>query len=155
MKEYLIAMIGVSLLSFLARQLGVFGDNKYVGFVCGICLVAVTLNPIFGLVEWIDELDIGAIIDEGDEKYEEYSNYFDSYLTDTYIAQAQSEIEDLICSEYGLSEDNVSVSLYYGEGDEIYIFVTLTGKGIFADTNKMKARLTGLYGCEAQIVIGK
>ena len=155
MKEYLIAMIGACAVSFLVKQLGLFGDNKYVGFVCGLCAIAIAVSPLCRLAEWIEEFDFEMILEDDGENHEEYSKYFDSYLTDTYIRETVAQIESVILEEYGLSEDEVRVSLYRGDGEEIYVFVALTGKGIFADTSKMEARLRSLYGCEVQIVIGR
>lgn len=153
MKEYLIAMIGVCALCFIVRELQLFGDNKYVSFVCGICVVAVSVTPLLGLSEWMHSLDIDSVLDEEGE-YEEYSSYFDSYITESYISEVEAEITNYILEKYGLSEDNVSVSIYVGE-ERALIYISLTGKGIFANTNNMKKELADRYSSDVEIVIGE
>lgn len=154
MKEYLISMIGVCAVCFIVKELGVFGDNKYVGFVCGLCVVAVTVNPLFKLSEWIEGFDMDEVLEDSEEKHEEYSSYFDSFIIESYISEAEDEIEKYVCDGYGLTAENVMAHIYFSE-DEYFIYITLTGKGVFANTNKMKSELCGRYNCEVEIVIGE
>ena len=154
MKEYLISMIGVCAVCFIVKELGVIGDNKYVGFVCGLCVVAVTISPMSRLAEWIYSLDTDVIFENSQEKEEEYSSYFDSFITESYISEAEEEIEKYICDGYGLSQENVDAHIYFSE-DEYFIYISLTGKGVFANTNKMKAELLERYSCGVEIVIGE
>ena len=153
MKEYLIAMIGVCAVCFLVRELQIFGDNKYVGFVCGLCVVAVSVSPLSGLANWLYSLDIDAALDENVE-YEEYSSYFDSYITESYLSEAEEEIKSYVLEQYGLEKENVSVNIYIGENRRL-IYISLTGKGVFANTNKMKKELFERYSSEVEIVIGE
>lgn len=154
MREYLISMIGVCAVCFIVKELGVIGDNKYVGFVCGLCVVAVTVSPLLRLTEWIYSFDMDVLLEDSEEKYEEYSSYFDSFITESYISEAEDEIEKYICNGYGLLRENVDARIYFSE-DEYFIYISLTGKGVFANTNKMKAELLEKYGCGVEIVIGE
>lgn len=154
MRQYLLTMIGVCAVCFIVKQLGIFGDSKYVGFVCGICIVAVTLNPVVKLVEWISNIG-GELEFEDDSGFEEYSSMFEGYLTEVYMAEIKENIEKKISDGYNIAPDDVNVSIYV-LGEEIEkIAVTLTGSGIFANTNKMKSELEDTYGCEILIMIGK
>ena len=153
MKEYLIAMIGVCAVCFVVRELQIFGDNKYVGFVCGLCVVAVSVSPLLELSGWLGSLDIDSAFENVVEQ-EEYSSYFDSYITESYIAEVEAEIKSYILEKYNLKEDNVCVNIYVGENRRL-IYISLTGKGIFANTNKMKEELLERYSSEVEIVIGE
>ena len=153
MKEYLIAMIGVCAVCFVVRELQIFGDNKYVGFVCGLCVVAVSVSPLLELSGWLRSLDIDSAFENVVEQ-EEYSSYFDSYITESYIAEVETEIKSYILEKYNLKEDNVRVNIYVGENRRL-IYISLTGKGIFANTNKMKEELLERYSSEVEIVIGE
>ena len=153
MKEYLIAMIGVCAVCFVVRELQIFGDNRYVGFVCGLCVVAVSVSPLLELSGWLRSLDIDSAFDNVVEQ-EEYSSYFDSYITESYIAEVEAEIKSYILEKYNLNEDNVCVNIYVGESRRL-IYISLTGKGIFANTNKMKEELLERYSSEVEIVIGE
>lgn len=153
MKEYLIAMIGVCAVCFVVRELQIFGDNRYVSFVCGLCVVAVSVSPLLELSGWLRSLDIDSAFDNVVEQ-EEYSSYFDSYITESYIAEVEAEIKSYILEKYNLKEDNVRVNIYVGENRRL-IYISLTGKGIFANTNKMKEELLERYSSEVEIVIGE
>ena len=148
------AMIGVCAITFTVKQFKLFESDRYVGFVCGLCIVAVTVAPVCKLCQWVLELDGEMIFDSDGGEYEEYSSYFEGYLVESYLSEIKGDIEAYICSEHSLDPDNVAVTIYKNEENEFYIYVNLTGKGVLANTNKMKSQLENKYNCRVQITVG-
>lgn len=148
------AMIGVCAITFTVKQFKLFDNDRYVGFVCGLCIVAVTVAPLCKLCQWAFELDGEIIFDSDGDEYEEYSSYFEGYLVESYISEIKKDIEEYICYEYDIDSDNVSATIYNNEDNEFYIYINLTGRGVLANTNKMKSQLEDKYNCCVNITVG-
>lgn len=154
MKEYLISVIGVSVLCFIVKQVSFDSDKKYISFVCGLCAVAVIASPIGKAIRWLSDFNIDGYIEEDTYIKEEYESIFESHLKDQYTDEIKVIIRDEICEKYSL--DSSCVEVYLGiVGDELKkITLRLTGKGVFANSNHMVTYLEGKYSCEVEIIIG-
>lgn len=154
MKEYLISVIGVCALCFIVNQVSFDSNKKYISFVCGLCALAVISGPIINALEWLADFNIDGYIEDESCIDKECESIFESYVKDRYLDEIKMIVKSDICAKYELDESCVEVYLQIVGEDLEKITLSLTGKGIFANTNDMVIYIENKYSCKAEMIIG-
>ena len=141
MKEYLITLLVVSAAAAICGELTYRSADGGYRFAAGILVAYAILSPLSEVIESFRIEDFIVIGDAELEDSEAYEAARDAFCLG---------IEQAVCQEFSISEDNISV---FVSGFDVRrmrcerITVFLSGKGIFTDYERIKSFVGGLgYG---------
>ena len=162
MKQYFLSIIMVSLVGSVVSMIAPEGEggglSRHVSLAVGVCLILVCFAPAASAVEWLRELDIEAVLPDGDENRAEYESIFDSAYTEAEIDNLCEGIKSAVCQKFGLDPLSLSISVRLADGEQgktlERVFLTLYGSAIWADTEEIERYLGSLLGCEIITMIG-
>ena len=152
MKEYVMALIGASLVSGALLMLSPTGHKKYLRLLCGLCTVALLAAP---LPSYLSELKI-SLPTYGDEATVGYEEAFRQTLCTASGAQIEEALKSLLVSELSLSEKEVFVAVIWEEGSDTLMLkkaiISLSGSAVLSDPRPLRERAEALLGCPCEIV---
>ncbi len=134
------------------------GISRNIRLVCGLCIVAVAINPIIKIVDEVKMLDIEHIVEDSDIE-SDYQDKFNSSYAIAELENLKTGIRQMLSDKFGIdmSESEVSLSVTENEdGDRelTRIFITLYGSAIFKNTGEIEDHLEKIFGCETVTAIG-
>lgn len=162
MKEYILSMVAVCIICIIVKE--IFPDENslkgHINLVCGLCILCVMIYPVCNLIRFVSEFDFSSIVTpdtEYGEKYE-YESVFDNYLCNMQLESIKSEIKNCLKDTCGLHDEDMEIYLYTeNENGKLYIkrvTVSLFGRGVFCDSNKIKTEVQRLCSCEVAVTVG-
>ncbi len=155
MREYIAALISVSIICSIASFFVAEGAKKQIGFVCALCILCVTLSPAIDIAELILNFDIGDIAsDYGDP--EEYESIFDGSVADFDRVNTEMAVSEILNKRFNILHEDcrVSVTLSSDRSRVDRIFIRLYGGAVWADTGKIEEYFESLLGCEVVTAVG-
>ena len=152
MKEYLLTLMGVSLLNGIVGVLSPEGAmKKYVRLVGALCLICVIAQPIFSLLSgngWrMDRLWKGV----SSEESASYEVLYEEMILSGSEQYAQARLTGEIAKKFDLSDDSFSVTVRGGE-QEATVTVVLRDAAIFVDPKEIIAYMQESYGCACTVI---
>lgn len=162
MKQYIFSIILVSVIASVVSIIAPEGEgggiSRHVSLAVGVSLVLVCFAPAVQAVEWLRELDIEAVLPNGEDEREEYESIFNSTYTDAEVDNLCEGIKSLVSQKYGLDPLSFTVSVRLTKNGQDKrperITLTLYGSAIWADTGEIERYLGSLFGCEIVTIIG-
>ena len=157
MKEYLMTLISVSLLSGIMGMISPEGDlKKYVRLLCTLCVFCAMISPAFSLWQGMGssgEEILGELIDKEDVNYDEI--YKDSLLSFGEV-QAEETIKSNILERFLLSEDSIDVEVKSQSENDIEEWIAVTvllrDEAIFTDPREILSLVESMVSCSCVIV---
>ena len=157
MKNYLLLVIGTSLVCFVARELlSNTPFSSHINYVSGICIFLVALSPIFSSFDKIKELSFDQIY-ESQENEEKYEEIFEKYIESAQIDMLKGEIRSSVAQKFDLDESEIKVYVKYDAGAKEKlqrVTVSLIGSAAFANSNEIYDYLDSIFDCEIVITVG-
>ncbi len=159
MKNYIITLVGVALLSGAIQIIAPEGETKkYINLLAGLCAVCVVIAPFGSVIKALASKD-GGYFDKVLEAASEQSDYESIYLENFKIHGAESlaeGLEEMISEEFGIKRENFSVTARMTYAENLLgverITVYLKPAAIFADPHAIKDYVNTLLGCPCDIV---
>lgn len=152
MKEYLISVLGICVICFAAKCV-FLKDGKYMELICGVCIIAVTLDPFMNAVAWLRDLDIHKLEGEYGYAKEDYEKMFYDNIERGYLDIASATVKEDICNSFGLDSDLIDVYVF-AFGEEPRISVVLMGSAVLVNSNKISEYLEEKYKCSVNMMVG-
>ena len=162
MKEYIITLIGTVVICSLAAMLAP-EENGMLGYVklaAGLCVLCVAIAPLTSFAREAIDFEAGESFLDGETDGEDKLNgiYEESLLGASETSVSRGLLV-MICREFGLSSDEIEVSVTLsGEGEEYKperaTVVLRSGKAIFTDPHKVADFVTATLGCNCEIIYG-
>lgn len=161
MKEFILTLLGVSLISGFASMLSPEGKGgglrSYLGFACAICALSVIAGPV---VSFISTLADGELIEDisGETAVYDYEKIFDGTLVKEGERSVEKGLALILQKEFEIEEKNVNIDVkLYDNGASIeakLVTVTLRGGAVFVDAHKIAERVEKLLSCECRVIYG-
>lgn len=157
MREYILLLIGVIVISWAASMIAPEGSlKKYVSLLVAVCLISAIISPLENIADIGFESDINGIFDEiEDQDYESvfYKNLTEASGKDFCALLKAKMMRDLDMGEEDLDID-AKICVQDGEYKLEYITVILYKKGITQDPAILKKYTLDLVGKECGVVYG-
>ncbi len=157
MEGYLMTLIAVALMSGIVGMISPEGDvKKYVRLLCLLCLLCAMIGPALSALT-NSEFSVDSLF--GETETEEPINY-DEIYNNALIAggekQAEEAIKLSIIKEFDLPSDSLWITVQSKSKNDtnslIEVTVTLGGKAIFADPQKIIQQVESMIDCRCIIV---
>ncbi len=163
MREFILTLLGVSLVSGLASMLTPEGKGgglrTCVGFACGLCALSITVGPVISFIGALS--DGGKVLFDGfseDLAVYDYEKIFDQTLAREGERVLEVELKAILCDEFQIEEKNIDIEATLCEseaGIEVErVILTLRGSAVLIDAHKISERVTTLLSCECRVLYG-
>ena len=155
MREYILLLIGVIVISWAASMIAPEGSiKKYISLLVGVCLISAIISPLENMSDIGFEINIDGLFDNAEEY--DYESIFYKNLTEAnekdFCALLKSKmIRDLDMSENELDID-AGICVRDGEYELEYITVILYGSGIMKDPAALREYTRITVGKECDII---
>lgn len=165
MKEYVIGLFALSIVCAMVELLSPEGEGggmvRHIKWVGGLCLLCVLCFPLAALLQEGGDLPekmfsaIDQWLGEGEKMEEQYQELWQDEQQKLDLAYAQDAIEQMICREFGLLEDEVSVLAEADEQEKLltYVRVGLSKGAIWTNTHQVEEFIQKMFGCESSIYL--
>lgn len=161
MRQYIMNVVGVAILSGLADQiLPEKGKLRaHVRLLCGLCLLLVMVAPLGKVLSSLPSLfeDGMAAIENAGDVTGEYDNILEGTVKEAVRMELAEALAQKLQKEFGVNADTVEIGVSFEDGELLRlkkVVVTLTGKDIFRNPYTIEEALSSLLGCECVVVIG-
>ncbi len=157
-KGYIVAVMCVTVIGSIISMLAPDGEGggigKHIRLIYGLCVVIVCINPIKDIVYYINELDIGGIVDLPEQESDRYADIFDDAYGTAEVENLKSGIKQILLDRFGIDNAECEIAINLTEKSELSrIIVTLYGGAVWKNTNEIESLLGDLFGCEIVTVI--
>ena len=157
MQEYLMALIGVSLLGGIVRMLAPEGDlGKYLRLTVGLCLLCAMLQPLFGILADGEEFAWDGWLEETEYETPNYDEIYNQALQRGAKKEAEEFIKTEIYREFSFSEESAEVEAVFLSENEIIslseVRVLLRGEGVLTDPREIIAFVRAEWDCPCVVV---
>ena len=156
MKEYVMTLLGASLLTGILGSLCPKVHKKHLRLLCGICMIAMLISPLPSYLKHAEQRlwELGE--EAGGNAEENYDEIYDQALSTACVWQIENVTKSLLIQEFSLSSDDLSVSVFMTEEDGRILLknttISVTGKAILIDPREI-VRVTEEYlGCPCNVV---
>lgn len=163
MKGYVLSVIGVCIVGTLVSLLCPDGESggisRQIRLIIAICVVGVSINPMIGVIEYINELEIGDLMGNYENDSTNYDEIFNSSYSSAEIQNLKVGIRQLLMDKFEVdgAECSVEVKLSNQEGKNKTlerVYITLYGPAVFKNTAEIEDFFGELLGCEIVTAIG-
>ncbi len=157
MKEYIIGIFGICILSAVARALSVGNaTKKHMEILTSLCLIATVASP---LASFIGEADgvLGVLDLETDALMLDYEQLYEEYLLDGNAQTSEAILEGELVKLLGVGENAFDVDLTLGvtqtgvaevRGARVRIYP----EGLAADPDVIREHILARTGTECEII---
>ncbi|MBQ8717698.1 MAG: hypothetical protein IJY66_00335 [Clostridia bacterium] len=133
---------------------GTFG--KHWRLLCGICMTLLLLRPVVGVLQ--GGIDMSAalrsyvqnVAQQAEQQGEAVQDYreLDAHL-------AAYAIEQALCEQFGMTADEIQVSICLSANGErvSHVYVALSGSAIWKDSHAIERFIVGTLACECTVYI--
>lgn len=157
MKEYIISILVISIICFVARELlSTSNMAKHISFISGLCIFTVAIMPLISVIDGISDISFDEMLN-GEEVATEYESVFDSYIENAEIDLIKRDIRADLAKRFSLDESELKINIKYDYRSEARlerVSVTLLGRAVFADSNAIKSYLDSRLSCETVVIVG-
>ncbi len=158
MREYIISVMAISIICFVAKELSSQSALEgHMGFICALCIFLVALAPFFSSIGSLGKIELDSIYaPEGDN--DAYEKMFEEYINNAEIDLIRSEVRSFVAKEFSLDESEIKIYLKYDETADkrlTLITVNLLGNAVFADSNKIEDFVESKTGYSTVVIIGE
>ena len=161
MREYVMIFVSVTLACGIVQMLvpeGRGGFKKYVGLVCGLCVLCTAIAPISSLLEdvWSLGETLFGITSSVTQDKDNYEKIYGESLIEAGGANMSSGLKTLISRDLGIDASYFDVSVRLREGEDSYLpdkaTVILYGKAILCDPHEIIEYVNDLLSCECEVI---
>lgn len=159
MKEYIISIIGVtvigSLVSLLVPDDPSGGHAKGINLIIGLCVILVSVNPVKNIVHYINELDGSLLLEDTESESEKYSDIFDGAYENAEVENLKNGIFNILSERFEIDRSECSVNVGLSDNRDLErVTITLYGTSIFKNTAEIEAYFGEILNCEIITIIG-
>ena len=163
MKEFILTLLGVSIVSGLASMLSPEGKGgglrSFLGFACGLCALSVTVAPILSFIGMLAS-------DDADVFYEshgalatfDYEKIFEETLTGEGERSLEEGLKSVLSAEFEIARENIDVDvILVNDGEEItaeHATLILRGDAVLKNAHELAERVRELISCECRVIYG-
>ncbi len=160
MNGYITTLIGTVIICSLAAMLtpeenGMLG---YVKLAAGLCVLCVAIAPLTSFIGSVMNFEAGdGFFGDGSGSENNFSEIYEESLLGAGQTSASDGLKIMICREFGLSSDEIEVSVKLKDEGEEFLpdsatVVLVGGKAILTDPHDVINYVTGLLGCRCEII---
>ena len=161
MKEFILTMLGVSLISGFASMLSPDGKEgglrSYLGFACAICALSVTIGPVTSFITALGDSEMIENI-SGEPQALDYEKIYEDTLMKGEERALEEGLNLLLRTELLIDEKNIDVDVRLCNSTAGYeaelVTVRLSGKAVFTDAHRIAERVEELLFCECRVLYG-
>lgn len=159
MKGYIVSVMCISIIGSIASMLAPDGEGgglgKHIRLIFGICVVMVCINPIKDIVIYINELDLGAVVETPEQDSDRYGEIFDGAYGAAEVENLKNGIVQILSDRFGIDSAECEVAVVLTDGRGLSrIVITLYGSAVWKNTNEIEDYLGEIFKCEIVSVIG-
>ena len=156
MTATVLGLFGVCLAAGLAELLlpGQEGSGTKVALraLTALAVLLLISRPILPYFGKSYDFSLDALLGEAPEKAEQYEAIFESALRLGSEQELKRALFALLKAEYGIEEEEAHVRVYLDEaGMPTRVAVTLSGKALLVDPDKIAADVGARLGCETEV----
>lgn len=158
MSEYLVTLIGMSILVSAVSMISPNKEKKYTRLVCTLCLLCVILKPLpsFFDSETFSSLSFGNFSEESDKDESFYNEIYNNTVREANEGKIAEALEGMMSKDIGLPEGEFEVRVKIDDSQG-YVKVTkatvIIKKGAVAyDPKKIVDYLAQMLDCQCQII---
>jgi hypothetical protein len=159
MREYLMNVIGAALIAGVISVIVPTGSGeglkKYVTLIGSLCVLCVLISPVTELLGAMTDLSDGGFSEWYEGTEEEYGGKYNEFLMSVGKDNVEDGITALLYEQYGIPEDECSVSAVVEEKDGelviVRVDIILTGKSVLKDPYAIEKYISGLLDCECKV----
>ena len=158
MREYVMTLLGASLLTGILGTLCPKGHKKHLRLLCGLCMIDMLISPLPSYLENAEQnlLELGE--ETGGEAEDVYDEIYYQALSNANVWQIEKMTKRLIIQEFSLSSDDLSVSVFISDEEDRILLknatVSLSGKAILTDPREIVRVVEEYLGCPCNVVYG-
>ena len=165
MKEYFLILIGVSLICGFSSMLSPEGRggglSRAVNLASSLCVLSVVISPVHSLILEASSGEV-EILSQMKAEYGDVDVLEDIYcdkLTEESVSYAERTLEELLCRNFSISSDSISLLLEVERaGESVRVCgarVYLSGGAIFKDADAISKYVESSVGCECKIIYSR
>ena len=156
MKDYVMTLLGASLLTGILGTLCPEKHKKHLRLLCGLCTIALLIAPLSSYLSEI-EWKLPELEENGGEHEENiYDEIYHQTLSKVNIQKAENSTKNLIIQLFSLKNEDVFVSLDIAEENGNALVkkatVQVSGKAVLVDPREIKKYVEELLKCPCEIV---
>lgn len=157
MKEYLLILLGVSLLSGIVSILAPDGKLKrYIRLLTGLVVLCVLIRPALSLLKSAGD----GIFDTGEAGREEsvsaYDDIYNNNLKEAGEREVAKRLKDKIIKEFDVGEESIDVKAEFVSENDRYrvstVWLTIRKGAVSTDPRKLVEYVENLLDCQCVIV---
>lgn len=156
MKEYVMTLVGVSLITGIVGMLCPKIHQKYLRLLCGFCVIAAMVAPLPSYLAEADASLLGIYDENGNEKETVYEEIYQETLLNADADRIEYYVKTLLISEFSVESDRISVSVELSQEENTVaiknIMVALSGSAVLEDPHQITYYLESMLHCPCEIV---
>lgn len=165
MKEYVLTLISSALVCALVSMIAPEGKlGKYVTFAGTLCILCVSVSPIYSFISGISGADGKDLADfifgeyEMGEDNEAFLDVYEENLMDMGAANMSQGLKNMLCRDMKIDGAHIEVYVELFETEDRFlpkkVSVVLYKSAVLLDPRQISEYVNSLLGCECEIVYG-
>ncbi len=158
MKNYVMMLVGASLLTGMLGVICPRKHQKYLRLLCGFCMIAILVAPLPTCFDALGDRLSSVEGEIGEEDAKNYEEIYHKALGDANQKQLESWLQTRFVQTYSLDQEDLSVSVVLTqEGENVSVkktIVFLSGGAILVDPGEMISFVEETLSCPCEIVYG-
>ena len=153
MREYLLTLMSVALLSGIIGMISPEGDTKkYVRLIGALCLLCAIARPIAASIyDGSFGID-GLLQNEAENETENYEEIYEKMLSEGGKSYAEEVIKGYIAKDMSLEESTFDIEISDDSSGVASVTVYLRDGAIFADPRKISEYVNDKFDCACVVV---
>lgn len=159
MAEYLVTLIGISILISVIGMITPLKEKKYTRLVCTLCLLCVILKPLPEILgsEIIPMLSSDLLFEEkGDGEEELYQEIYNNTVRDASAQRIAEGLHAMIAKDIGLPAESFEVKVEIDDSGGYItvkkVSVLIKEGAVTKDPHKIVAYLETMLECKCEII---
>ena len=157
MKEYLLLLLGVSLLSGIVSILAPDGKLKrYIRLLTGLVVLCILIRPALSLLKSVENGISGAEGSGREESASVYDDIYNNNLKEAGEREVSERLKNKIIENFDIKEESIDVKTKFVLENDRYrvstVWLTIRKGAISTDPRKLVEYVEKLLDCQCVIV---
>ena len=158
MKEYMLSLIGVSVLLGVLFMVAPSKHKKHLRLLGGLCLLAVFTSSFSSFLNRDDLLLFGSQEPIGEDAKIVYEEIYHQTLSDANVERLELALESMMARDISMKREEFSVSIHWEWSQDRILLknatVYLSGSAVLCDPKTMIGYVEERLNCPCEIVYG-
>ena len=156
MKEYIMTLLGASLIAGIVGVLCPKKHKKYLRLVCGFCVIAAMVAPLPSYLEAFELSGLDEYWEEGNGETMTYEEIYHQTLLHANTEEVERQIQTLLSTEFSIPIDTLAVSVELANGENTValknVTVAVSGIAILTDPREISGYVESVLHCPCEII---